>query len=70
MITGIRAETARMDRLVNDLLILARLDEGLPMQRAPVELVSLASEAVRTAAAVGPEWPVQFRRHAAGRGQR
>ena len=60
VISGIRAETARMDRLVNDLLILARLDEGLPIERAPVELVSLASEAVRTAAAVGPEWPVTF----------
>ncbi len=60
VISGIRAETARMDRLVNDLLVLARLDEGLPIERAPVELVSLASEAVRTAAAVGPEWPVTF----------
>jgi two-component system OmpR family sensor kinase len=45
---------------VNDLLTLARLDEGVPMEMAPVELVALASEAVRTAAAVGPEWPVQF----------
>ena len=58
---GIRTETARMDRLVNDLLTLARLDEGLPLERAPVELVSLVSEAVRTATAVGPEWPVHFR---------
>ena len=49
-----------MDRLVNDLLTLARLDEGVPMETAPVELVSLASDAVRTATAVGPEWPVQF----------
>jgi two-component system OmpR family sensor kinase len=57
---GIRTETARMDRLVNDLLTLARLDEGLPVERTPVELVSLASEAVRTATAVGPEWPVHF----------
>jgi two-component system, OmpR family, sensor kinase len=60
VIAGIRTETARMDRLVNDLLTLARLDEGVPMQTAPVELVSLASEAVRTATAVGPEWPVHF----------
>ena len=60
IVSGIRTETARMDRLVNDLLILARLDEGLPMETAPVELVSLASDAVRTATAVGPEWPVQF----------
>jgi two-component system OmpR family sensor kinase len=57
---GIRTETARMDRLVNDLLTLARLDEGLPLERTPVELVALASEAVRTATAVGPEWPVRF----------
>ncbi len=58
--TGIRTETARMDRLVNDLLTLARLDEGVPMEMGSVELVSLASDAVRTATAVGPEWPVQF----------
>jgi two-component system OmpR family sensor kinase len=49
-----------MDRLVNDLLTLTRLDEGVPMEKTPVELVALASEAVRTAAAVGPQWPVQF----------
>ena len=60
IVSGIRTETARMDRLVSDLLTLARLDEGVPMEMAPVELVSLASDAVRTAAAVGPEWPVQF----------
>ena len=60
IVSGIRIETARMDRLVNDLLILARLDEGVPMERTPVELVALASEAVRTATAVGPEWPVRF----------
>ncbi len=57
---GIRTETARMDRLVTDLLTLARLDEGIPMQRVPVELVALSSSAVRTATAVGPEWPVEF----------
>jgi two-component system OmpR family sensor kinase len=60
IVSGIRTETARMDRLVNDLLTLARLDEGVPMKMTPVELVSLASEAVRTASAVGPEWPVRF----------
>jgi len=58
--SGIRTETARMDRLVSDLLTLARLDEGVPMERAPVELVGLVSEAVRTAGAVGPQWPVTF----------
>jgi two-component system, OmpR family, sensor kinase len=57
---GIRTETERMDRLVSDLLTLARLDEGVPMEREPVELVALVSEAVHTATAVGPAWPVQF----------
>jgi two-component system, OmpR family, sensor kinase len=60
IVSGIRTETARMDRLVNDLLTLTRMDEGVPMEMAPVELVSLVSDAVRTAAAVGPAWPVQF----------
>jgi two-component system, OmpR family, sensor kinase len=60
VVSGIRTETARMDRLVSDLLTLARLDEGVPMEKAPVELVSLASEAVRAATTVGPTWPVHF----------
>jgi two-component system OmpR family sensor kinase len=58
--TGIRTETARMERLVNDLLTLARFDEGLPLQIVPTELVSLGAEAVHTAGTVGPQWPVQF----------
>ena len=58
--TGIRTETARMERLVNDLLTLARFDEGLPLQIVPTELVGLAAEAVHTSATVGPEWPVEF----------
>jgi two-component system, OmpR family, sensor kinase len=57
---GIRTETARMERLVTDLLTLARFDEGLPLQIVPTELVGLGAEAVRTAAAVGPQWPVRF----------
>jgi two-component system OmpR family sensor kinase len=60
VMSGIRTETDRMDHLVNDLLTLARLDEGLPMETVPVELVALSAEAVHTATTVGPEWPVQF----------
>jgi two-component system OmpR family sensor kinase len=60
IVSGIRIETARMERLVSDLLTLARLDEGVPVNREPVELVALVSEAVHTATAVGPGWPVQF----------
>lgn len=60
VIHGIRTETARMGNLVEDLLLLAHLDEGRPLDREPVELVSLAAEAVRTAVTVGPQWPVDL----------
>ena len=58
LMAGIRAETGRMGHLVEDLLLLARLDEGRPLERRPLELVSLVTEAVETASAVGPEWPL------------
>jgi two-component system OmpR family sensor kinase len=57
---GIRNETTRMERLVTDLLLLARLDEGRPMERHSVDLVALCAEAVQTASTVGPAWPVTF----------
>jgi two-component system OmpR family sensor kinase len=57
---GIRNETARMGHLVEDLLLLARLDEGRPLAREDLELVGVAAEAVQTAATVGPQWPVQL----------
>jgi len=57
---GIRGETARMGHLVEDLLLLARLDEGRPLEREDVELVGVTAEAVQTAATVGPQWPVRL----------
>jgi two-component system OmpR family sensor kinase len=42
-------------------LLLARLDEGLPIEHQPVELVSIAAEAVEAGRAVGPEWPLTLR---------
>jgi two-component system OmpR family sensor kinase len=62
VMVGIRAETGRMRRLVEDLLLLARFDEGANnLAREPVELVNLATEVTRTAATVGPAWPVEVR---------
>jgi two-component system OmpR family sensor kinase len=58
VLSGIRVETTRMSSLVSDLLLLARLDEGRPLEAIPVELVGMAAEAVDTARTVGPEWPV------------
>jgi two-component system OmpR family sensor kinase len=60
-IAGIQGESERMKHLVEDLLLLARLDEGLPIEHQPVELVSVAAEAVEAGRAVGPEWPLTLR---------
>jgi two-component system OmpR family sensor kinase len=60
VMTGIRAETARMGELVEDLLLLARLDEGRPLERERVELVTVAAQAIDASRAVGPEWPAQL----------
>jgi two-component system, OmpR family, sensor kinase len=57
---GIERETGRMGHLVEDLLLLARLDEHQPTAREPVELVGLAVEAIETARTVGPSWPITF----------
>jgi two-component system, OmpR family, sensor kinase len=58
VMSGIEHESARMARLVEDLLLLARFDERRPIQAEPVELVGLAMEAVETARVVGPQWPI------------
>jgi two-component system OmpR family sensor kinase len=58
VMTGISSESARMKSLVDDLLLLARLDEHRPLDVRPVELVALAADAVQAATAVGPQWPV------------
>jgi len=51
-------EAIRMGSLVEDLLLLARLDQGRPLERAPVDLGVLAIDAVRDARAVQPERPI------------
>jgi len=57
---GIRVETARMQTLIDDLLLLARLDEGRPLATERVDLVGVLDDAVDAARAVGPDWPVSF----------
>jgi two-component system OmpR family sensor kinase len=58
VMSGIERESARMSRLVNDLLTLAKFDEHRVAELEPVEIVGLVLEAVETARLVGPEWPV------------
>ncbi len=56
----IEEESARMKILVNDLLLLARLDETRPVQRAPVDLAVLAADACSDVAAVEPTRPISL----------
>jgi two-component system OmpR family sensor kinase len=58
--TGITRESERMKELVENLLLLARLDEGQPLERVPVELDELATEAVDTARTLDPGRPLDL----------
>ena len=48
-------EAARMGLLVDDLLLLARLDQQRPLVREPVDLATLVGDAVHDARAVAPD---------------
>jgi two-component system OmpR family sensor kinase len=48
-------EAVRMASLVDDLLHLARLDQGRPLEREPVDLGQVVEDAVRDARAVEPD---------------
>jgi two-component system OmpR family sensor kinase len=54
LMTLIQQEASRMGRLVEDLLLLARFDAGRPLDLRPVDLASIAAEAVQGARIVHP----------------
>jgi two-component system OmpR family sensor kinase len=49
------SEAARMGQLVEDLLLLARLDSGRPLERRPVDLTRLCADVIGDAYAAGPD---------------
>jgi two-component system, OmpR family, sensor kinase len=58
LMTLIHHEASRMGRLVEDLLVLARFDQDRPLDRAHVDLASIASQAVQAARIVNPGRPL------------
>src|SRR5439155_24006453 len=54
----IEQEAARMGVLVDDLLLLTRLDEGRLLERTAVDVGALAADAVEAARAVEPDRPI------------
>jgi two-component system OmpR family sensor kinase len=58
LVRRIENESIRMSTLVEDLLLLARLDQSREMERLPIDLKTLISEAVTSAQAAGPEHPI------------
>jgi two-component system OmpR family sensor kinase len=58
--SGITRETERMSLLVDDLLLLARLDEGRPLEQEPVDLAAVVGQAVDAARVVEPDRPIEL----------
>jgi two-component system, OmpR family, sensor kinase len=54
-LTKVEEESARMTALVEDLLLLARLDSGRPLERREVDVTKLMLEAVADARVVGAD---------------
>jgi two-component system OmpR family sensor kinase len=60
MIRRVEDEAARMGMLVEDLLLLARLDQQRPLQRRSVDLLALAADAVQDARMLAPARHIQL----------
>ncbi len=56
----VEQESARMGVLVEDMLLLARLDQQRPLERLPVDLLTLAADAVQDARMIAPRRKIEL----------
>jgi two-component system, OmpR family, sensor kinase len=60
IMSRLESEAARMGLLVEDLLQLARLDQQRPLEMRPVDLLTLAADAVQDARLVAPDRGIEL----------
>ena len=56
----VEQESARMGVLVEDMLLLARLDQQRPLEQRPVDLLTLAADAVQDARMIAPDRDIEL----------
>jgi two-component system, OmpR family, sensor kinase len=56
----VEQESARMGIMVEDMLLLARLDQQRPLEAKPVDLLTLAADAVHDARVVAPDRSIEL----------
>lgn len=64
LVARIEGESVRMGSLVEDLLLLARLDEEREMEMKPINLVEIADAAISSARVLAPRHRITFNRPA------
>jgi two-component system OmpR family sensor kinase len=60
LLRRIEEQAVRMGLLVEDLLLLARLDQQRPIERSPVDLLAVAADGVHDAHAIAPDRRVEL----------
>jgi signal transduction histidine kinase len=60
LLRRIEDQAGRMGLLVEDLLLLARLDQQRPLDRSPVDLLALAADAVHDARVLAPDRRIEL----------
>jgi two-component system, OmpR family, sensor kinase len=56
----VETEATRMGVLVDDLLLLARIDQQRPLEQRPVDMLALAADAVQDASVIAPDRQVRL----------